>query len=154
MNWQRTYCYIEISILFWPQKSYVSFFLWIGRGWSRFICVLNLQNGRTVSRRGDTDGGDGLVSVVCRKGCVPEATKRSDLQISLARTPSYLALGRRARGWPDSINPLPRPIALQEKTTQSREQTKLVVSGQDLFYILDILILKFKSDNGWVCLWL
>lgn len=78
----------------------------------------------------------------------------TDLQISLERTPSYLAPGRGARGWLDYINPLPRPIPLQEKTTQSREQHKLMVTGQDLFYILDILILKFKSDNGWVCLWL
>lgn len=58
------------------------------------------------------------------------------------------------QGADQTINTLPSPILLQEKTTQSREQPQLMVAGQDLFYTRDILILKFKSDNGWVCLWL
>ena len=70
------------KIYFGPPKRlllFFSFFLWIGGGWSRFIFARHLQDGSVVAsrRRGDTDAGGGLESLVYRKGALKRLSRQN-----------------------------------------------------------------------------
>lgn len=126
------------------KKSNIFFFPWIGGGWSRNNFCIYLCS--KFTKWPDCSFQKTMTHRERRWTCLRDYQERTDLQISQERLSSYLATDLHEKGLPDCIKPLSR-AALQEKTTQCKEHAKLMISAQDLFYNLDI-ILKFKSDKS------